>query len=121
LKSILLVDDEPLVVSFITTIAKSLEYRIEAAKDGKEALWLYELDPSIDALVTDVRMPGMDGFELAQTLRAKRPDLPILIISAFFKAEAVIPMDVFGTPGVHYLPKPFSREQLTRSLEVLFT
>jgi CheY-like chemotaxis protein len=120
LKSILLVDDEPLVVSFISAIGKSLGYRIEAAKDGEEALWLYELDPKIDGLITDIRMPGTDGFKLARILRAKRPELPILIISGFFEKEAMA-KESFDGRGTHYLAKPFTREQLVKGLELLFT
>jgi CheY-like chemotaxis protein len=120
LKSILLVDDEPLVVAFIGAVAKSLGFRIEAAKDGPEALWLFAMDPNIDALVTDVRMPGMDGFELAETLRAKRPGLPILIISGYFEKDAAALKSFFGRRGNHYLVKPFTREQLIERLEGLF-
>jgi CheY-like chemotaxis protein len=119
-KSILLVDDEPQVVSFITAIAKPLGYQVESAKDGAEALWLYEMDPNIDALITDVRMPGMDGFELAKTLRVRRPDLPVLIISGFFHESPDIAGDAFETHRNHYLAKPFSKEQLIKRLEGLF-
>lgn len=121
MKTILLVDDEPLVVRFVSTIAKTLNYRIEAAKDGAEALWLYDLDPGIDAVVTDVRMPSMDGFELARQLRAKRVDLPILIISAYFEVDGKKPVDVDSSTGFHYLSKPFSGEQLAASLDLLFS
>lgn len=120
MKTILLVDDEPQVVSYISAVAKSLGYRIESAKDGSEALWLYELDPGIDGLVTDVRMPGMDGFELAKALRAKRPDLPILIISGFFQEGPDPAGDLFESQRIHYLAKPFSKEQLVNGLERLF-
>ena len=112
-------DDDPSVVSYISSIAKSLGYRIEAAKDGTEAVWLYELDPRIDALITDIRMPGMDGFELAKTLRAKRPDLPILIISGYFDKDSGAAGKTFESYGKHYLAKPFSRERLIESLRTL--
>ena len=121
MKSILLVEDEPLVVAYITAITKSLGYRVQAAKDGAEALWMYDLDPAIDALVTDVRMPGMDGFELSRTLRAKRPDLPILIISAYFTTHPVEARNVLDSPGIHFLAKPFSRDQLIAGFGLLFT
>jgi CheY-like chemotaxis protein len=120
LKSILLVDDEPQVVSYISAVANSLGYRVASARDGAEALWLYGLDPGIDAVVTDVRMPGMDGFELAKTLRAQRPDLPILIISGFFQGGPDVARDQFESHRNHYLAKPFSKEQLIKGLERLF-
>ncbi len=120
MKSILLVDDDPQIVAYISAIAKPLGYRIEAAKDGAEALWLYDLDPKIDALITDIKMPGMDGFELANTLRARRPDLPILVISGYFDKDTVMARDSFESLGNHYLAKPFSRQQLVESLEHLF-
>lgn len=120
MKSILLVDDEPQVASFISAVAKTLGYRVESAKDGVEALWLFGLDPNIDALITDVRMPGMDGFELAETLRGKRPDLPILIISGFFNEVPEAAGKSFEGLKNHYLAKPFSKEQLVEGLERLF-
>jgi len=65
-------------------------------------------------------MPGMDGFELARTLRAKRPDLPILIISGYFQEGLDVAKGSFESHRNHYLAKPFSKQQLIDGLERLF-
>ena len=65
-------------------------------------------------------MPVMDGFELAKSLRAKRPDLPILIISGFFHERPEVTNGAFKGLRNHYLAKPFSKAQLIKALEHLF-
>ncbi len=119
MKKILVVDDEPAVLNFLTMVAQSLQYEVLKAKDGIEALLTFDHDEAIDALITDIKMPGMNGFQLAENLRMKRPDLPILFISGFFN-EFEAPTDMLDDDGVHFLPKPFTPQELGSGLLLLF-
>ena len=88
---ILVVDDEPDVEALIL---QRFRYKIrdEAvsflfARDGVEALAVLKADDNIDLVVTDINMPGMSGLELLPKARAARPDVPIIMITAYGDAE----------------------------------
>ena len=114
-----MVDDDPSVLAFVTTVAASLEYRVLQAKDGLEALTAYGEDPGIDALVSDVRMPGINGFQLAHAIRRTNPGIPILLISGFAD-ESEISFEMKTQEGIRFLPKPFSPQQLGAELLFMF-
>jgi CheY-like chemotaxis protein len=105
-KRVLIVDDEPFIRY---TVADELEHAgwlvVEAA-DGAEAIDVLETGDAIDLMVTDIRMPGFDGWTLAERARELRPGLPILYVSGF---SGVDPRPV---PGGEFLPKPFLPAQL---------
>jgi CheY-like chemotaxis protein len=72
------------------------------AKDAVAALRSLDETPSIELMITDVKMPGMDGLELANVAAARFPDLRIIIMSGHADAhDARIP------PGAHFMRKPF--------------
>ncbi|MFM1804269.1 MAG: hypothetical protein RL136_1148 [Planctomycetota bacterium] len=80
--SILVVDDEPAVREICTKMLASLGAKVHSAEDGRQALELLErIDWSVDAVVTDLHMPGMDGRILARRIRAAAPNLPIVLSS----------------------------------------
>jgi len=62
-------------------------YRVVAARDAIEALEAFE-NESFDAVVTDLRMPGMSGLELARLIRAKYPSFPIIMMTAYGPVQA---------------------------------
>jgi two-component system response regulator AtoC len=87
IKRILVVDDEPNVALFLQTALEHLpDCEVEAATDGEQALRLSEQQP-FDLLITDYRMPGMGGIELAERVRDLHPQTVILIITAFADDE----------------------------------
>lgn len=118
MKKLLIVDDEPSVLAFTTKVAESLHYEVLRAKDGLEALLAYSDAPGIDALITDIRMPGVDGFQLAASLRKPNPGLPVLFISGY--SELWNASGLESHPGTHFLAKPFSPQQLGSALLLLF-
>ena len=79
------------------------------AEGGAEALRMLAADPGIEAVVTDYKMPRMDGAELAARLRETRPDLPILLISGYTGAADPI-------EGLPRLNKPFGLAELADAL-----
>ncbi len=83
---ILLIDDEDVVLLPIARLLRQLDYAVECAHSGEEALQTIERQP-VDLVISDVRMPGMDGFQLARTIQTKRPDLPIILMAGFVDGE----------------------------------
>ena len=107
--SILVVDDEPLVRHGIGEMLRALGHHVIEADSGAEALIMVAARPDIDVVVTDYKMPRMDGAELAQRARAIRPRIPTLLISGY--TGAADPVD-----GLPRLNKPFSLVDLADAL-----
>ena len=81
---ILIVDDDPKVLLILSTALKRMEngYRVVAVQSGTEALQLVKAEP-FDLVVTDVRMPGIDGIELVQNIRDLNLNTMVIWITAY--------------------------------------
>ena len=98
-RTVLLVDDDPLVRSLLGRALSNDGYAVLAAADGEEALALASaLNGQLSLVVTDIRMPVMDGLELASHLIELNPKLPILFISGFLPATAKVPGLLLSKP-----------------------
>jgi len=83
-RTILVVDDEETVRTYVHKILSMRGYRVMDARDGVDALeQIAQLGSAVDLLLTDVRMPRMDGSELTQRLSATYPQTPILYMSGY--------------------------------------
>jgi PAS domain S-box-containing protein len=116
---ILAVEDEDGVRDFIQRALERLGYHVTAVPTGEEALELvrgYFAEP-IDLLVTDVVLPGMSGPELASTLAASRPGMPVLYVSGYASDVTAF----HGLPGLadHVLAKPFGMDVLARRIRAI--
>lgn len=113
-KTVLVADDEDLIRELLAD-ALSGDFNILSARNGEEALNLYEQHQNEIALViTDLIMPKMRGDVLAERLRELRPTLPIVFISGY---EREIQTDALLAKGcAAFLPKPFDIESLTSTL-----
>ena len=109
---ILLVDDEPMIRRLALTTLSRAGYEVIEAADGEAAIELFgSLSPPVELLLTDVMMPGMNGAELADQIRAKDPTLRILFMSGY--VESVLSDDSGALPAdVDLLQKPFSPRAL---------
>ncbi|HEX7741433.1 MAG TPA: ATP-binding protein, partial [Sphingobium sp.] len=117
---ILVVEDEERVRHMSVDSLKELGYVIVQAADGEEALKLLAMHPRIDMLFTDVVMPGINGRLLADRARQARPGLRVLYTTGYTR-NAIVHNGVLD-PGVHFLPKPFTLDQLaTKVRQVLDT
>lgn len=112
MKKVLVVDDEPSIVTLLTFNLEREGYEVTRAMDGKTALDL-ALKKSFDFILLDVMLPKMDGIEITKILRQKQVETPILLLTA--KDETVDRIIGLEIGADDYIPKPFSpREVIAR-------
>ena len=106
-----MVDDEPTVRMLVTDVLEDLGYAAIEAHDGAAGLHVLQSDARIDLLVTDVGLPGgMNGRQLADAARVRRPDLKVLFITGY--AENAVIGNGLLAPGMELLTKPFAMSTL---------
>jgi CheY-like chemotaxis protein len=109
MKHVLVVDDEEAIVYIFRRYLEVAGFRVTTAGDGVEALEAFERE-RVDALVTDARMPRMGGEELINRVRASRPDMPVVVASAY-------PTEIGKTlPSVRVFSKPVDAARLIAAL-----
>jgi len=121
-EAVLIVDDEPEVVSSMREMLEQQNYRVLAAKNGLEALAvIHRHGPAIDAVVTDIMMPEMDGVELIRMLRKLHPRLKIIASSGLgsekggsWRTEELEALNVKS-----FLAKPYTVDKLLAALHGL--
>jgi CheY-like chemotaxis protein len=102
-KQILVVDDELVIREVLSALFTGEGYAVLTAGDGLAALDTLA-DASPDLVIADIIMPRLDGWALLQRLRAERPELPVVLLSATFRGN---PPD-----GVVFVAKPFDIDHL---------
>jgi len=111
-KQVLLAEDEPVVRNLMQRLLHSWGYRVTSARNGREAMDIAEEHKGeIDLLVSDVTMPEMDGPELAQKLKAKRPSLRVILLSGYSQVQIVLQR------GWKFIQKPFRSQDLKAAVE----
>ncbi|WP_291272410.1 sigma-54 dependent transcriptional regulator [Geothrix sp.] len=110
---VLVVDDDPGMRDGMAMSLKRSGFFAEQARGGEEALRMVR-PGAYDAVVTDLRMPGMDGLQLTARLKAVDPGLPVLLITAFGSLETA--REAMRLGAFDFLSKPFSPEELTLAL-----
>jgi two-component system, cell cycle sensor histidine kinase and response regulator CckA len=117
-ETLLLVEDEPMVLELAARTLSSRGYRILSASDGEEALLLAaEYAGPIDMLVTDVIMPRLNGSEVAERLLEQRPEMTILFTSGYTD-DAIAQHGVLDD-DVNFLQKPYRPDELARRVRTL--
>jgi CheY-like chemotaxis protein len=92
---ILIVDDEPLVLTLFTTLLTGNGYSVTPVSSGEAAMEVLR-EQSVDVLVLDLSMPKTDGFEVLRSLRVQRPGLPILVISGYMHGALLQASELLG-------------------------
>ena len=101
---VLVVDDEPSIRDLLSKMLALVDYNVDVASDGQSALEHMRLG-SYNLLITDLRMPGMDGISVIHAARRLQADLPVIIITGFSTEASAIEAANLGVSG--YLTKPF--------------
>ena len=105
---ILIVDDEAGMREFLSIFLEREGFQVEAAQDGQEALQAAEKAP-FDLVISDLRMPTMDGVRLLEGLRKFQPEIPVILMTAYASAESAIEAMKLG--AYDYITKPFRVEE----------
>jgi two-component system cell cycle sensor histidine kinase/response regulator CckA len=118
--SILVVDDEPLVLKMFSTILRTRGYSVVDATSGGEALSKFDANSSeIRLLVTDIVMPHMNGIELATEVKRRAPHLKVLYVSGY--ALSTLASEGFPVERIDvFLQKPFTPTILASRVQELF-
>lgn len=109
LPSVLIADDEIMLREIAAEALSDAGFIVFQAAHGREALSLLKRNPAISLLISDVRMPEMDGWQLAHAAHRFRPELKILLMTGF--AETVEPGTIHF-PKFEILKKPFNLQAL---------
>jgi CheY-like chemotaxis protein len=117
-ETILIVDDDELVLPLAKGLIESLGYRVLSVSNGREALEILRQDTPIDLLFTDVVMPGaMSGLQLVEEARRLRPGLKVLYTSGYLNHR--MPGRLYNStlrdmlaPGIEHVGKPYRRDDL---------
>jgi PAS domain S-box-containing protein len=107
---VLVVEDETAVRSLVVDVLEELGYRALEAADGPSGLKILLSRRRIDLLVTDIGLPGLNGRQLADAARERRPDLKVLFMTGY--AENATIANGFLDPGMSMVTKPFAIEAL---------
>jgi CheY-like chemotaxis protein len=113
---VLVVEDEPAVRAQIVEALRDVGCVVLEAEDGPSGLQLVQSGARFDVLVTDVGLPGLNGRQLADAVRAIRPSLPVLLITGYAGSALE---DMVLPPGIEMIGKPFALETLTARVGVM--
>ena len=118
-RSVLIVEDDALMRSFVADVLAGEGHRVEVAPDGASALALLEREP-FDLVITDIIMPEQDGIEAIMDLRRGRPELKLIAISGGGRAEPENYLHSAQLLGANRtLRKPFTNEAILAAVKDL--
>lgn len=112
LRKVLVVDDDPVVGSSFNRVLSDKGYIVVTAEDGFDALMKLQAE-KYDVVFTDIRMPGMDGLEVAEQVKAKQPWTPVVIVTGYGTAANEERARAAGVSD--FLRKPLSPEMIEDS------
>lgn len=106
---ILLVDDEEMLRSVAVETLELAGFDVAGACDGVDALEKLEKHPNLYLMVSDVRMPRMNGYELCKMVLARTPNLPIILMTGYADDP---PVELRSPPNISFVQKPFDFDLL---------
>ena len=116
-QTVLVVEDEPLVRLLIVDVLDELGYKALEAADGPAGLRILQSPQSIDLLITDIGLPGLNGRQVADAARVLRPDLKVLFMTGYAENAAIA--NGILAPGMQMITKPFAMDALTKRIREL--
>ncbi len=109
MESILIVDDEKNYLLILEDLLSEEGYEVVTAESGERGLEIVS-EYELDAVITDMRMPGMDGMALLERVHLQHPDLPIIMMTAYGSVEKAV--EAMRKGAFDYILKPFKNEEL---------
>ncbi|MBI4799193.1 MAG: sigma-54-dependent Fis family transcriptional regulator, partial [Desulfarculus sp.] len=114
MERILIVDDEKNYLLVLDALLSEAGYEVATADGGARALALLEEDEP-DLMLTDMRMPRMTGLELIKASKERRPDLPVIVMTAYGTVENAV--EAMKSGAVDYIMKPFENQELLLTVQ----
>jgi CheY-like chemotaxis protein len=111
---ILIVDDEQFVRDLLEKVLKRRGHEVTAASDADQALAALE-SQTFDLLLTDVVMPGMDGFDLLRRVKSAYPDIKVIVLTGYARKQSISDFLLYGADD--YLSKPFQVHELVAAVD----
>src|SRR5438874_2155941 len=112
---ILVIEDEARILGFLVRGLEAEGFSVLGARDGRQGLRL-ALTADCDLVLLDLLLPGLDGIGILGELERRRPELPVVIVSA--RADVQTKLRGFGLGARDYLTKPFSFDELLARIRV---
>ncbi len=116
MKSILVVDDDQFIRTILQNMLEFIGYEVVLARDGIEGLKEF-LGKHIDLVITDLKMPLMDGGSLAHIIKGKSPNTPIVLVTGSDSKEIHARLKSGSVDSILY--KPFKLESILKTIETL--
>ena len=117
MKSILIIDDDPLITKTLTSHLASQGFEVHSAEDGEEGLRSYEKNSS-DLVILDIRLPNLDGIEVLKGLKEKDKNVTVLVMTAYDDMKTTV--EAIKAGAFEYLVKPLDYVQLDLTVEKAF-
>ena len=115
LPKILIVDDQPLVINVLREILSRGPYRVLTAESAEQALQMLQ-DETVDVVISDERMPGMQGSEFLKIVRSKYPETVRIILTGHASVESAM-RAINESEIFRFLTKPINRHDLHKAVE----
>jgi len=113
--NILVVDDESVIRDGLARILEGDSFSVDTAKNGHTAIELLQ-QKEFDLIITDLKMPGMSGFEVLNAVKTLQPETPVIMITGFATVETAVEAMKNGT--VDYIVKPFTPDQILEKVHL---
>lgn len=113
---ILIIEDEKKIADTLAKGLKELDFHVETAYDGKIGLRLFE-SGSFDLIITDINLPGINGYDLCKSIRSRNQHIPVIMLTALGAMDDKI--EGFDAGADDYLVKPFEFKELLVRLRAL--
>jgi len=114
-EKILIVDDEPDMLKLLSMIIREkTPYETATTNNPLEALEMAK-QGGIDLVITDLKMPGLDGMDLLDAIKRTNEDMPVIVITAYGTVESAL--ETMRKGGFDYITKPFKKEQILYTID----
>jgi len=111
---VLYVDDEYINLDLLRLTFLN-EFEVITAESGEEGLRILEQDPRIKVVISDLKMPGMNGLEFIRSIKSQHPEKVCMLLTGFLESEVM--MEGFNQELLfRYLMKPFKKEELQKTI-----
>lgn len=114
-KKVLIVEDDEMSLIYLKEVLKSTQIDILHARNGRQAVEMFDQNPDIDIILMDVKLPEMDGYEATRQIKLKKADVPVIAQTAYAMADDHQKSIEFGCD--EYISKPINRRKLLETME----